>query len=70
VTNGRKKLPTSDESAADARVRRELAAVGRSEFFEVLRYTRQQRADLLRIASDMLRAHKGAAMAAQKRARG
>jgi hypothetical protein len=62
-------MPMSDEGAADARVRRELAAVERAKFFEVGSYARQQRADLLRIAADTLRARKEAARAARKRAR-
>jgi hypothetical protein len=62
-------MPMSDESEVDARVRRELAAVQRSKFFEVGRYARQQRADLLRIAADTLRTRKEAARAARRRAR-
>jgi hypothetical protein len=59
----------SDDGEADARLRRELAAVGRSRFFEVLRYARQQRTDLLQIAADILLARKEAARAARRRAR-
>ncbi len=66
MTDGRKQIPMFDEGAADARVRRELAAVERSKFFEVGSYARQQRADLLRIAADTLRARKEAARATRR----
>ena len=59
----------SDDGEVDARLLRELAEVGRSEFFEIVRFARQQRADLLRIAADMQRAHRAAAIAARRRAR-
>jgi hypothetical protein len=61
-------MPMSDDGEADARVRRELAAIARSKFFEVGRYARQQRADLLRIAADTQRARKEAARAARRSA--
>ena len=70
MTNRRTKPPMPDEGEPDARLRRELAAIGRSEFFEVVKYSRQQRADLLGIAADIRRARREAARAAPRAARG
>jgi hypothetical protein len=52
-----------DEGEADARLRRELAALGWPELFDAVKYSRQQQADLRRIAANIRRARKDAEVA-------
>jgi hypothetical protein len=70
VRNRATNVPVAEDPELDARLRRELAEVGRSNFFEAVKYSRQQRADLLQIADDIQRARKDAARPARKTASG
>jgi hypothetical protein len=55
--------PMADDDEADAQLRRELAALGWTELFDAVKYSRQQQADLRRIAANIRRARKDAEVA-------
>jgi hypothetical protein len=55
--------PMPDDAEADAQLRRELAALGWPELFDAVKYSRQQQADLRRIAANIRRARKDAEVA-------
>jgi len=61
--------PMADDGEADAQLRRELAALGCTELFDAVKYSRQQQADLRRIAAGITRRRKDAAEAANRRDR-
>ena len=58
-----------EDGEADAQLRRELAALGLTELFDAVKYSRQQQADLRRIAANIRRARKDAANPAHGRDR-
>jgi hypothetical protein len=57
----------ADDGEADAQLRRELAAVGWTELFAAVKYSRQQQAVLRRIAADIMRGRKEATKAGNGR---
>jgi hypothetical protein len=52
--------PMPDDGEADAQLRRELDALGCTELFDAVKFSRQQQADLRRIAAEITRARKDA----------